>query len=101
MKISYLSQIIFMLLLMSASTAAQAAELKLALPRVTSASVPLYPPLARVANMEGIIHTSVTTDGECVTSAYAKDGPKLLVAAVEDNARTWQFAGASTPEWAW
>jgi hypothetical protein len=39
--------------------------------------------------MEGVVHVSVTTDGERVKSAHAKDGPKLLAAAAEDNARTW------------
>jgi hypothetical protein len=91
MKISLLGQILFASLLVL-SSAAQTPNLKVALPRVASASVPLYTPLARTANVEGVVHVSVTTDGQRVTSAHAKDGPKLLAASAEDNARTWQFA---------
>jgi outer membrane biosynthesis protein TonB len=74
------------------ATSPKSPQLKAALPMVASASVPLYPPLARVANVEGVVHVSVTTDGHRVTSAHAEDGPKLLATAAEDNARTWQFA---------
>ena len=91
MKISLLNQIIFILFLVNASTGAQAPGLKVALPMVAAASVPLYPPLAHSANMEGV-HVRVTTDGQRVQSAHAEDGPKLLAAAAEENARTWQFA---------
>jgi hypothetical protein len=92
MKIRLLGQIIFMLFLVNASTAAQAPELKVALPMVAFASVPLYPPLAHTANIEGVVHVLVTTDGQRVKAAHAEDGPKVLAAAAEENARTWQFA---------
>ena len=91
MKIG-LTQLLFLLLLTHGWTRAQAPESKAALPMVASASVPLYPPLARTANTTGVVHVSVTTDGHRVTSAHAQDGPKLLASAAEDNARTWQFA---------
>ena len=92
MKIRLLVLSVFLSLLINVSNASQATELKAALPVVTFASVPLYPPLARMANIKGVVHVSVTTDGHRVTSAHANDGPKLLAAAAEDNARTWQFA---------
>src|ERR1700704_5854762 len=92
MKISLLGQIIFISFLVNASTAAQAPELKAALPMVASASVPLYPPIARTANIEGVRHVRVTTDGQRVKTAHAEDGPKLLAAAAEETVRTWQFA---------
>jgi len=92
MKISLLGQIIFMSFLVNASTVAQAPELKATLPMVASASVPLYPPLAHTANIEGVVHVRITTDGQRVKIAHAEDGPKLLAAAAEENARTWQFA---------
>jgi outer membrane biosynthesis protein TonB len=87
-----LAQLVFVWLLVNTSAAAQAPALKAALPMVASATVPLYPPLARTANIQGIVHVSVTTDGHQVTSVHAEDGPKLLATAAEDNARTWQFA---------
>ncbi len=92
MKISLLGQMFFASLLMAISVVAQTPNSKVALPRIASASVPLYPPLARTANVEGIVHVSVTTDGQRVTSAHAEDGPKLLAASAEDNVRTWHFA---------
>lgn len=67
-------------------------QTKPAPPHITSAEVPLYPPIARVANVEGTVHVKITTDGHRVTTAYAEDGPRILAAAAEKNARTWQFA---------
>jgi len=65
---------------------------KIALPTVAFAEVPLYPPLARVARIEGVVHVKVTTDGHRVIGAEAQDGHRLLAAAAEKNARTWEFA---------
>jgi TonB family protein len=59
---------------------------------VAGASVPLYPPLARAANVQGVVHVKITTDGHGVSAAHVEDGHKLLAAAAEENARTWQFA---------
>jgi hypothetical protein len=78
MKTNVLAQLVFVWLLVNASGAAQAPALKAALPMVAFATVPLYPPLARTANMQGIVHVSVTTDGHRVTSAHAEDGPKAV-----------------------
>jgi hypothetical protein len=69
-----------------------AQQSSIALPRVASAQVPLYPPLARVANVEGVVHVKVTTDGHRVVSTRIEDGNKLLADSAEDNAKTWQFA---------
>ena len=60
-------------------------------PTVTSISVPFYPPLARAANIECVIHVKVTTDGNRTVTAQAEDGQKLLADAAEQNVRTWQF----------
>lgn len=65
---------------------------KIALPRVAGAAVPLYPPLARVAHVQGVVHVKVTTDGRRVVGAHAEDGSKLLAVAAEENVRTWTFA---------
>ena len=72
--------------------AAMAQESKVALPMVAGASVPLYPPLARVAHVQGVVHVKITTDGHRVIATKVEDGHKLLAAAADENARTWQFA---------
>jgi outer membrane biosynthesis protein TonB len=65
---------------------------KVALPMVLSAQVPLYPQTARTANVQGIVHIRVETDGQRVTSAQAEDGNQLLSAPAEKNVKTWQFS---------
>jgi len=65
---------------------------KVALPMVTGAKVPFYPPLARAANVQGVVHVKVTTDGHRVIATHVEDGHKLLASAAEENARTWEFA---------
>ncbi len=72
--------------------AAMAQQSNVALPAVASAAVPLYPPLARAANVQGVVHVKVTTDGHRVIATHVEDGPKLLATAAAENARTWQFA---------
>jgi hypothetical protein len=68
------------------------AQQELALPMVSFAEVPLYPPMARVANVSGVVHVLVTTDGHRVVEAHVQDGPKVLSDAAEKNAKSWQFA---------
>lgn len=69
-----------------------AQEPKLALPAVAGAAVPLCPPLARAAKVQGVVHLKITTDGRRVIATHVEDGHKLLATAAEENARTWQFA---------
>ncbi len=65
---------------------------KQALPMVAYAAVPLYPPRARVANVEGVVRVQVTTDGHRVITTVANPSshPELAQAA-QANVRTWQF----------
>jgi Gram-negative bacterial TonB protein C-terminal len=65
---------------------------KVALPTVANAKMPLYPPLARAARVQGVVRVRVTTDGHRVVSAAAESGPKILAAAAQDVAHSWQFA---------
>jgi hypothetical protein len=65
---------------------------RVAFPMVASAQVPLYPQVARIANVQGVVHIKVTTDGHRVVSAQVEDGNKLLSAPAEENIRTWQFS---------
>lgn len=63
-----------------------------ALPMMTSAQVPFYPDIARIAKVEGVVHLKVTTDGHGVVSAQVEDGPGLLALAAQRNVQTWQFS---------
>ena len=71
---------------------AAAQEPKAVLPMVAGGAVPLYPPLARAAKVQGVVHLKVVTDGIRVVTAQAKDGNRLLAAASAENARTCQFS---------
>jgi hypothetical protein len=82
----------FILLALGWALAATPQDSKRPLPVVASAAVPLYPPLARAAHVQGIVHVKVTTDGRRVIAANVEDGHKLLASAAQDNARTWEFA---------
>ena len=54
---------------------------------------PPYPPLARVAHIQGTVVVQVTLDPEGVpVSASAIDGPPELRRAAEDYAMSWRFA---------
>jgi hypothetical protein len=79
-------------LLLADISIATAQASKISLPMIAGAAVPLYPPLARAAHIEGIVHVRITTDGHRVIDAHVEDGNKLLAAAAEENVRTWQFA---------
>ena len=68
-----------------------ASQTKPALPKMVSASVPFYPELARQAGIEGTVWLRVETDGKRVSSVDAGSGPPLLVRAVKENVKTWEF----------
>jgi hypothetical protein len=92
MKNSLLGKTVLMWIVLSmASLPAVAQKSRIALPMVASADVPLYPPLARTANIEGVVHVKVTTDGHRVVTARTEDGQTILAAAAEKNVQTWQF----------
>jgi hypothetical protein len=63
-----------------------------ALPMVSAAPVPLYPPLARQTNAQGIIHVKIQTDGQKVVQTHAEETNKLLSTAAEENAKNWEFS---------
>jgi hypothetical protein len=63
------------------------------LPTVTGATVPLYPPIARVASLQGTVVLLVTTSGNKVESTKILSGHPLLAQAAESNIRTWTFIG--------
>jgi len=61
------------------------------LPTVATAGVPFYPPVARVARIEGVVHLRLSTDGKRVSAISVESGPPALVQAAQENVRTWQF----------
>lgn len=70
------------------STAQQSRE---PLPVVVTASVPFYPPAARVAHIEGTVQLRIATDGKRASAIAVQSGPPMLAAAAEENVRTWLF----------
>jgi hypothetical protein len=53
--------------------------------------IPFYPPLARAANVNGLVRLRVTTDGHEVTDVKVLEGHKLLAPAAEHNVRSWKL----------
>jgi outer membrane biosynthesis protein TonB len=74
-----------------ASFSSGAQESKAVSLKVATIGVPIYPPLARAAHVEGTVHIKITTDGQRVIGTHVEDGHKLLAAAAEENAKSWQF----------
>jgi hypothetical protein len=62
------------------------------LPRILRASMPLYPPLAQQAAIQGVVTLRVSTDGKRVSTIDGVSGPPLLVRAATENVKTWEFA---------
>lgn len=61
------------------------------LPTVVAATVPFYPPLARVARVYGTVEVLATVSDGVVVNTEVKSGHKLLVPATTDNIKTWRF----------
>jgi hypothetical protein len=61
------------------------------LPLLTAGSMPLYPRMALVARIQGIVKIRVTTDGKKVASLEVESGPPMLAKAAEENILTWKF----------
>src|ERR1035437_2537154 len=74
---------------MLAPAFAQKAEQEL--PLVIAGKMLLYPIMARLARVEGVVKIRVTTDGEKVTSFEAESGPPMLVKFAKENILTWEF----------
>jgi len=81
--------VVGMLMLSFLPSAAQQTKAKL--PRVASASVPLYPRFAPPARIQGVVTLRLSTDGKRVSTISDASGPLMLVQAAKENVRTWQF----------
>ena len=61
------------------------------IPAVTIANVPLYPPAARQAGIEGPVRLRLSTDGTRVLAITVESGQPMLVQAAKENVKTWVF----------
>ena len=60
-------------------------------PVVTSGEMPLYPLLARQAEIEAEVQLRVTTDGSRPVSVAIESGQPMLAKAAQENVKTWTF----------
>jgi TonB family protein len=65
-----------------------------ALPSVYAAAVPIYPHVARMANVQGLVRVKVVTDKHDVTSTSVEnqDANPVLDKAAQENAQKWKFS---------
>ncbi|MBZ5528936.1 MAG: energy transducer TonB [Acidobacteriia bacterium] len=61
------------------------------LPKVVSASVPFYPPLAPPTRIQGVVTLQLSTDGKRVSAIDVESGPPMLAQAAKENVKTWEF----------
>jgi len=66
-------------------------------PTLISAGLPRYPPIARVAKIQGEVKVDFTlnSNGEII-SATAVSGHPMLKGAAEENVKTWRFEAGGT-----
>jgi hypothetical protein len=79
------------LVVCAGASLAQVAQSPQKLPVVKSGDMPFYPPLLRIAQVEGEVDLRVTTDGSSVVSVTSEYGNLLLAKAAQDNVKTWKF----------
>ena len=85
-------RLLFVLLVLAAvPSPAQTSQATQKLPVVKSGAMPFYPPLLRIAQVEGEVDLQVTTDGSGVVSTKVDYGNLLLAKAAQDNVKTWKF----------
>ena len=53
--------------------------------------MPVYPPLAPAARIQGVVVLRISTDGKHVVTFDAESGPAHLVQTAKDNVKTWEF----------
>jgi TonB family protein len=61
------------------------------MPLVESASMPVYPLMARAARIEGTVVLELTTDGTTISQIVVQSGPPMLAAAAKKNVDTWRL----------
>lgn len=66
------------------------------IPLLTAAALPHYPEAARKAGLMGTVVEEVHVHDGTITAVTALFGERLLVAAAEENIKTWQFASSTS-----
>src|ERR1700733_12158070 len=66
------------------------------LPDVIGEAVPLYPPIARAANLQGSVVLTVTVEAGRVQSTKLVSGHPILSQAAESNLETWGLVSMPT-----
>jgi hypothetical protein len=61
-------------------------------PLVVGGKIPLYPIMARAAQIQGVVKIKVVTDGKKVTSADVESGVPMLAQFAKENVLTWEFS---------
>ena len=81
------------LLLLTASVLASSQ----AQPVLTAASLPFYPPVARLSRVEGkvVVSMTITPDGR-VEDVEAVSGPRILSDSAVENVKSWKFQAPGT-----
>jgi hypothetical protein len=62
------------------------------IPLLTTGAMPLYPPVAVHARIQGVVKIRVKTDGRKVASVETVSGPPMLAKAAIANIHTWEFS---------
>lgn len=86
-----ISSAVMLMILCGTLSPAFAQKAEQELPLVIAGRMPLYPPVANHAWIQGIVKIKVTTDGEKVTTLEVESGPPMLVQAAKENILTWEF----------
>ena len=61
-------------------------------PKPLNVTLPLYPPIARVAHVEGVVKATFTISSDGTASdVKIVDGPPMLRLGVENAVKTWRF----------
>jgi outer membrane biosynthesis protein TonB len=59
--------------------------------RLVHADVPMYPQMARLARVSGIVEVQVTINNGLVAKTEVKSGAGVLANATEENIKSWRF----------
>jgi hypothetical protein len=89
-----LSRPIFIASMFVMAVVAMAQQPGVALPRVTYAELPYYPPGPHTVNLQGAVRIKIRTDGyKVVDTSIEDDGCIVAMSkAAQENVRTWKFA---------
>jgi TonB family protein len=77
-----------------------AAALHASEPILTRADLPLYPPIARTARVQGVVEVEFNVlDGRVTSARIVRGASPILDRAALENVRTWQFIEGTSGIW--